>query len=55
MRIRRLTRGVEIGSIRLFWTKKNWRNKPHPFWFFARYATGAWTFQSMRFELWRRC
>ena len=53
--MRRVTRGVEIGNIRVFWTKKNWRAKQYPFWFFARYPNDkTWTFQSMRFEIWKR-
>lgn len=54
MKMRRLTRGVEIGNLRFFWTKKNWKAKAHPYWFHARYPGGTWTFQSMRFEVWRR-
>jgi hypothetical protein len=56
--MRRLTRGVEIGRYRVFWTKKNWRSKTHPYWFFRRYnhggSTREWTFQSMRLEIWKR-
>ncbi len=53
--MRKLTRGVEIRGYRIFWTKKNWRSKPSPYWFFARYPhDNTWTFQSMRFEIWKR-
>lgn len=54
-KIRKLHRGFEIGRLRFFWTNKNWRSKPRPFWFFASYPNnGTWTFQSMRLEIWKR-
>lgn len=53
--IRKLNRGIELfGHYRLFWTDRNWRSKPNPFWFFAKYPSGDWSFQSMRFEIWKR-
>lgn len=53
MRIRRITRGVQLGQTRIYWLTSNWRSKSKPFWFFARYQEGTWSFQSMRFEIWR--
>lgn len=38
--IRKLTNGVQIGSLRLFY-RPNWRSKPHPYWFARNWDTIA--------------
>lgn len=53
MGIRRMTRGIQIGSVRLFWDRKsgNWRTKPYPYWFARNWDTVA-TVQSGPLEVW---
>lgn len=32
--------------------QRNWRSKPHPYWFRARYPSGGWTVQCMWLNVW---
>lgn len=49
--LRRLTKGVQIGALRLFWDRNNWRSKPHPYWYARNWST-SWTVQSGPVEIW---
>lgn len=51
MRIRRVTRGIQIGPLRLYWMGRNWKTKPHPYWYARKGYDGSFTFQTGRFEL----
>jgi hypothetical protein len=48
---RLLTDGVQIGALRLFFARKNWKTKTHPYWFARNWDT-TWTVQSGPFEIW---
>lgn len=49
-RVRRLTNGVAIGRLRVFWRSQGWQSKPHPYWF-ARNWAGTRTVQSGPLEV----
>lgn len=55
MFVRKVTRGIAIGRIRIFWITKNWKRKEHPYWFARKYrGEDVWTVQCMRLEIWKR-
>lgn len=49
--LRRLPHGIQIGALRIFWDRSNWRSRTHPYWFTHRGNTMT-ILQSGPFELW---
>lgn len=52
--IRRISRGIEIWYAWRITFTSNWRAKPRPYWFKAKYDDGTRTWQCMRVEVWYR-